>query len=99
MNDLWCLRGFPGVYRTTPVNSPGENRPSETRFGSAPIERGAQPSAKNGGISRGQRADRRAERLYAQAMLADGEDSNFRYPIGSNRKAPEASAKEDAVAK
>jgi hypothetical protein len=40
------------------VNSRGENRLSETVFGSAPTERGEQPPARNGGISGLPRAGR-----------------------------------------
>jgi hypothetical protein len=47
-----------------------------------PAQRGEQPWAENGPIPGLQRADPRTERPSAQAKLADGKDSNYRYPIG-----------------
>jgi hypothetical protein len=56
-----------------PVNSQGESRASETDFEPPATAQGAHPSAKNGGIPGLQRADRRAERVSPEGVLAEGE--------------------------
>jgi hypothetical protein len=69
-------------YRMGEVNSRRERCPSERAFGRAVHWQGQHPLDENGAIPGLFRTDHRAERLSAQAVLADGEDSNSRYPIG-----------------
>ena len=56
------------------VNSRRESPASERDFEPLPPAQGAQPSAKNGGIPRPQRADRQAESRFAQVVLAEGQE-------------------------
>jgi hypothetical protein len=73
-----------GGYRMGQVNSHGESRRSERSFGRLAAWRGQRRLAENRRIPELQRAERRAERLSPEGFLADGEDSNSRYPIGPN---------------
>jgi hypothetical protein len=61
-------------YRLGQVNSRGESWLSERDFRPAPASGGEQLAAENGGIPGLQRADGRAERLSAWAVLAEGEE-------------------------
>ena len=53
------------------VNSHGESRPSERKFGPARRCQGQQPSSKNGAFPGLQRPDRRSERVSPRGVLAD----------------------------
>jgi hypothetical protein len=56
------------------VNSHGESWLSERYYRPAPASGGQQPDAENRGIPGLFRVDLRAERLSAQALLAEGEE-------------------------
>jgi len=60
----------------------GEMCRSERNFGRPVAWRGQQSLAEDGRIPGLLRVDRQAESEFAQVVLADGEDSNSRYPIG-----------------
>jgi hypothetical protein len=66
------------------VNSRGERRSSERDFEPTARTQGAQTSAKNGRIPGLQRPDQPIERVSPEGVLADGEDSNSRYPSDQN---------------
>ena len=56
------------------MNSYGESRASERVFGSMRARRGEQPAVRNGAIPGLQRADRPAERVSPEGILAEGEE-------------------------
>ena len=81
------------------VNSYGESRASERGLGSMRARRGEQPAVKNGWIPALLRATPRIERMSCKGALADGEDSNSRYPIGPKLQVRGSVDKQAAVAK
>ena len=69
----YCItKSFPGIRRTSPVNSRCENQLSETIFGSAPTRRDEQPPAGSGAVPGLQRGDLQAESGFAQVRLGGG---------------------------